>query len=188
MAEAINPYGPPKAEVADVVAVTEAMAAAEAIRKVYFRGEAMVRSFGAVYCFAGIVIGGLVVAVLADSHGHFRNPRDAIIYLALCPVLAVLAFFVGRGLLALRPWARTMAVLFAFVILLDFPIGTLISGYILYLLLSEKGRRIFRNDYGEIVAATPHIKFKIPLRFLIVLGVFGLLLAAGLAFAIYQHH
>ncbi len=78
--------------------------------------------------------------------------------------------------------------LFAFVTLLDFPIGTLISGYILYLLLSEKGRRIFRSDYAEIVAATPQIKFKIPLRFFIVLGVSGLLLAAGLAFAIYRHH
>ena len=44
--------------------------------------------------------------------------------------------------------------------LLSFPVGTIINGYILYLLFSKKGERVFSADYQAIVDATPHIKYK----------------------------
>jgi len=39
-------------------------------------------------------------------------------------------------------------------------VGTLINGYILWLVLSKKGRFILSKDYAAIVAATPHVKYR----------------------------
>ena len=44
--------------------------------------------------------------------------------------------------------------------LIGFPIGTLISAYILYLLGSQKGVQVFSDEYAEVIAATPHIKYR----------------------------
>jgi hypothetical protein len=68
--------------------------------------------------------------------------------------------FIGFGLNKLKSWARISAALFAGVGLLAFPIGTLINGYILYLLLSAKGKMVFSDEYREIIEQTPEIKYK----------------------------
>ena len=44
--------------------------------------------------------------------------------------------------------------------LLGFPIGTLISAYFLYLLLSEKGSYVFSDAYKQVIAQTPHMRYK----------------------------
>ena len=44
-----------------------------------------------------------------------------------------------------------------------FPIGTLINGYVLYLLLSQKGRTIFTDAYRRVVTETPHVKYRTPI-------------------------
>jgi hypothetical protein len=44
--------------------------------------------------------------------------------------------------------------------LLGFPIGTLVNAYILYLYLSKKGRTIFAPEYKDVIAATPHVKYR----------------------------
>ena len=44
--------------------------------------------------------------------------------------------------------------------LLGFPIGTIISGYILYLMLSKKGRRVYSAEYQGVIAATPQIRYR----------------------------
>jgi hypothetical protein len=93
-------------------------------------------------------------------------------------VLGALSIFVGRGIRALRPWARTTAIVLSCIGLLGFPVGTVIHGYILYLLLSQKGKRIFEPDYPEIVAATPDIKYRTSVVVWIVLGLL-LLLTVG---------
>ena len=38
--------------------------------------------------------------------------------------------------------------------------GTLIGFYMLYLLLSKKGTMVFSPEYKEIIAQTPHMKYK----------------------------
>ena len=92
--------------------------------------------------------------------------------------------FIAFGLRNLKSWGRIPAALFAGIGLLAFPIGTLINGYILYLLLSAKGRMVFSAEYREIIQQTPEIKYrtsKILLFFafllvgLIVFGVAALL-------------
>jgi hypothetical protein len=49
---------------------------------------------------------------------------------------------------------------FAFLGLIAFPIGTIINAYILYLLLSAKGKYVFSADYRAVITATPHIRYK----------------------------
>ena len=44
--------------------------------------------------------------------------------------------------------------------LIGFPVGTLISAYILYLLGCQKGVQVFSDEYAEVIAATPHIKYR----------------------------
>ena len=63
--------------------------------------------------------------------------------------------------------------------LLGFPIGTLINGYILYLFLSKKGRTIFAPAYQDVIAATPHVKY----RTSIVIWIFLALLVGLILFA-----
>ena len=48
----------------------------------------------------------------------------------------------------------------------------LIVGYILYLMLSEKGSVVFSPAYKEIIARTPHIKYRTSLILKIALAVF----------------
>jgi hypothetical protein len=60
---------------------------------------------------------------------------------------------VGIGLYRLNPKVAGPAVLVFVPLLLAFPLGTLIGGYGLYALLTEKGRRILSPEWKAIVAA-----------------------------------
>jgi len=54
--------------------------------------------------------------------------------------------------------------------LIGFPIGTLIHGYILYLYWGTKGRKVFSPEYKQIIAGTPHVKYKTSIIIWILLG------------------
>jgi hypothetical protein len=154
---AVNPYLPPNAFVADV---STADSDAEAVRQEHIKHEASVRSIGVLYYIGGVmmVLGSLalIVAGFAVPQGGAVAGAMGVVYGAF----AVLSIAVGRGLRQLRSWARTTTAVLSAIGLLGIPIGTLINGYILYLLLAEKGKRIFEPDYADIVAATPHIKYR----------------------------
>jgi hypothetical protein len=80
----------------------------------------------------------------------------------------------------LQPRARVPATILSIVGLAAFPIGTAISGYMLYLLWSTKGSMIFSDQYGLIVRATPHVRYKTSPLVLAVAGALLLLILAGL--------
>lgn len=160
MSVEVNRYAPPTANVADVVSVGSE---AEEIRSEHIKHEASVKSIGTLYYIGGVVLVlaaiGLVVAFYVDGSSEPQLGFLAIV-LAIYAVFGIVSFVLGYGLRRLAPWARIPTVIVACIGLLGFPVGTLINGYILYLVLSEKGRRIFEPDYAEIVAATPHIKYR----------------------------
>ena len=60
----------------------------------------------------------------------------------------------------------------------------LIVGYILYLLLSPKGSVVFSPAYKEIIAQTPHIKYRTSLILKIVLVLFVSLIGLAIVGAI----
>ena len=156
MSVTTNPYAPPKARVEDVVQSTSD---ADAIRREFLKHETSVRSIGTLYYLAG---GLLCISALFLGYVYLKvqNQVPVMIITPIYVLLGVLSILLGRGIKSLRPWARTTAVVLACVGLLGVPLGTAINGYILYLLLSKKGKRIFEPDYAEIIAATPHIKYR----------------------------
>jgi hypothetical protein len=94
---------------------------------------------------------------------------------------------VGRGLRKLRPWARIASIVMSILGLLNPPTGTLVNIYILYLLFSEKGRRIFQSDYPEIVAATPDVKAKTSIVVWVFVGLLVVALLAAVLVPVFAH-
>jgi hypothetical protein len=176
MPATINPYAPPKAQVEDVVPFA---GEADAIRREHIQREAAIRSIGILYYLGG---GGLVLAAIGFLAGFGGKQLSGGLPVALFGVIFLVfglgMIFVGRGIRSLRPWARITAIVLAILLLLRPPAGTLINIYILYLLFSEKGRRIFESDYPEIVAATPDVKSRTSIVVWVFLGILVLVLLA----------
>lgn len=155
-----NPYQTPTANV-DNISLAE-VANAELIRKAHISHESSVRSIGLLYyIMGGIAALGIGAAILIPMSAN--DELNGIgIYTALSGALVVallvLYLWTGRGLRNLKPSARIVAGILAVLGLLSFPIGTLINGYFLYLLFSEKGKTVFSDDYQNVIDATPHIK------------------------------
>jgi hypothetical protein len=167
----VNPYAAPAAPVDDVPASPQA----EAIRRAHINHEASIKAVGFLYYLGGVLLtlGGVVSLVGASS-----EPSGAVVALLLV-ALGVGQLFAGWGVRALRPWGRIVGCVLSAIGLIGFPIGTLINAYILYLLLSKRGRMVFSPEYQDIIAATPHIKYRIS----IIVWIFLALLVALILFA-----
>ena len=171
MTEVANPYAAPTARLEDVGPNPEA----EAIRGAHIGHEASIKAVGILYYLGGtaVTIGAIAtVASAPDSKG--------LAVVALVGLLGVAQFFAGWGVRAFRPWGRIVGCVLSGIGLLGFPIGTLINAYILYLFLSKKGRTIFSPEYQEVIAATPHVKYKTS----IVVWIFIALVLAFIVIAI----
>lgn len=151
MADDINPYRAPTAAVADVAQDAQA----EAVRETHLSTEASLKSVGLLYYLGAI---GLFVSTLAMLASPDEGPGLGL-GLVLAALFAV-TLAVAHGLRGLRAWVRVPAIVLSVVGLLNFPVGTLISGYVLYLLLNAKGRFVLTPEYAQIVAATPHMKYR----------------------------
>jgi hypothetical protein len=182
MPATINPYAPPKAQVEDVVPYS---GEAQAIRAEHIQREASIRSIGILYYIGGVALCLLALGALAGANvplGRLGvNGRGSLAFMGIFFLaFGVGTIFVGRGLRNLQPWARIASIVIAILGLLNPPAGTVINIYILYLLFSEKGRRIFQSDYPEIVAATPDIKAKTSIVIWVLLGILVLVILAVL--------
>jgi hypothetical protein len=148
---------------------------AEQIRNDHVKHEASVKSVGFLYFLGAaallfLAIVGLVASVAGSPHS-IVGPGFAIFFL----LLAAGQVWVGLGLRKLRPWARIPSGILSGFGLLGFPLGTLINGYILYLLFSEKGKVVFSPEYQRVIQETPHLKYRTPVLVWILLALFLLL-------------
>ena len=171
-AEAANPYAAPAARVEDIPANPEA----EAIRRAHINHEASIKAVGFLYYLGG------AVATLAGLASVFGAPDagGGVVALLLL-ALGVGSLSGGWGVRALQPWGRVLGCVLSGIGLLGFPVGTLINGYVLYLLLSKKGRTIFAPAYKDVIAATPHVRYRTSILVWIFLAiVLGLLVLAVL--------
>jgi len=172
MSNAVNPYAAPAAPVDDVPANPEA----DAIRRAHINHEASIKAVGFLYYLGGVL---LTLGGVASLVGAPRAAAGAAIALLLV-VVGIGQLFAGWGVRSLRPWGRIVGCVLSAIGLLGFPIGTVISGYILYLLLSKKGRTIFTPGYQDVIAATPHVKYRTSILVWIFLAVLaGLILLAA---------
>ena len=157
----------------------------ESIRKQYLSHEASVKSIGLLYWLGGIILLLVTVVYLIGGVRMMLDPKTV----PGGAVLLVLAIFVGSlavfqitvamAIGKLKPWSRIAATVLSCIGLLGFPIGTLINGYFLYLLQSKKGEYVFSAPYQQVIAATPHIKYKTSIVVWILLGILLVLIGMG---------
>lgn len=134
------------------------------------------------------VIASGVPAQMANQNAPVpnTNPAAAGLFVALMGLvflaISVLQLLGGRAMQTLNPKGKVLAIIISAIGLLGFPCGTLLSTYLLYLLLSTKGEMVFSDRYKEIIQATPHIKYRTSIIVWIFLFILiGVILAAIIA-------
>lgn len=140
----------------------------EQIRRDHLSHESSIQSVGFL-CFLGAVACLLAGTALSAS----SRPWPGVFLLLLGGVYA----WTGFGLRRLERWSRVAAGVFSGLALLNFPIGTLLGVYILYLLFSTKGAMVFSDQYKQVIKDTPHLRYRTPIVGWILLAVLVLLLA-----------
>ena len=73
-------------------------------------------------------------------------------FVAIFALFGVISIVAGIGLLSRKSWARTLGIVAAVLTLFNFPIGTLIGGYALWVLFNEETRR----EFGAAAPETAH--------------------------------
>ncbi len=145
-----NPYQAPAADLDDVADRSDtAQLTAELVRRDHIQHEASLKAVGLLFWLSG---------AMAGAAGFLQAGQP--LWMAVLLLLAAGYIITGTGLRKLRSNARLPATLLATLGLLGFPVGTVVNAYILYLLHSHRGQRIFAEDYAQIIALTPHIKYK----------------------------
>jgi hypothetical protein len=168
-----NPYQAPVAAVGDV---DGPVGDAERIRREHIGHERQLRAVGTLYLFGGLLglIGGL--ALLVATLGSEPFVGVAVVMAAVYLVISIGALVVGWGYRKLAPWVRIPGTALAAVGLLGIPIGTIISLAILWMIWSAKGKVVLSPDYAAIVAATPHVRYRMTVVDWIVWGLLAAVL------------
>ncbi|MDV6033499.1 MAG: hypothetical protein F9B45_26100 [Phycisphaera sp. RhM] len=162
---ALNPYAP-----TSHVSETEGFESdVESFRRRYLSHEASIKSIGVLYLIPGVLMlvffvgmaGVAAVSLLVDGNGmQGMGLVEAALVVGLYGGLGAVQIYTGLGLRRFKIAARRLATVFSTIGLLMFPIGTLINGYILYLLQSQKGKVVFSESYQDAIRRTPHIKYQ----------------------------
>lgn len=161
----------------------------EALRRQHLNHEASIKSIGMLY-YIGTVFCLVVAAFTFFSLALVAPDRfngelsGALISIAIFGSIGLAQGVVGYYLRKLNPKARPWAIVLSLIGLIGFPIGTLINLYFLYLLISKKGAFVLSEEYQQIVAATPHIKYKTSIVVWIFLGLLFVLIVLGVVAAI----
>lgn len=184
-----NPYAPTAVQSPEK---SGGVVGAEETRNYHLSHEASVKSIGFLYLLGGFfgtllgigyVIGG--ISMMSNPPANAGELGFILIPLGIFVLaISVFQFSTGLGLRKLKSWARISGIVLSCLGLLGFPIGTLISVYILYLLVSKKGQFVFTDEYQQVMAATPHIKYKTSVVVWIFLGLLVVLFLIGIFAAV----
>ena len=177
-----NPYAPSGSSYGDAsLDANFDLSQAELIRKSHLSHEANIQGFGCLYTLGGIlgILGAISyvgIGILVMAGGVVPKGLEFMVFGAggdrlvsgglttlvgvIFLAIAVAQLFAGRSMQTLNPSGKILAIVVAAIGMLQFPCGTLISGYLLYLLVSAKGRTVFSSAYKEVMQATPHIRYR----------------------------
>ena len=126
---------------------------------------------------------GIIVSVMGALNQQTSFAFEIIGLSAVYMVIGLLQIIVGRGLRKFTSNGKIGGIIFGMIGLLGIPIGTLISGYMLYLLLSAKGKFIFSPQYQEVLKATPHIVYKTSTIVMVLGGLLVIVFALAMVFS-----
>ena len=177
-----NPYAPSGSSYGDAsLDANFDLSQAELIRKSHLSHEANIQGFGCLYTLGGIlgILGAIFyvgIGIFVMAGGVVPKKLEFMVFGAggdrlvsgglttlvgvIFLAIAVAQLFAGRSMQTLNPSGKILAIVVAAIGMLQFPCGTLISGYLLYLLVSAKGRTVFSSAYKEVMQATPHIRYR----------------------------
>ena len=186
-----NPYA---ASSVSYISEMIGIGSAEDIRSFHLSHEGAIKSFGALFILgaAGLVIGGAFMFALAVS--QILNPDSNAPQGREFTLLGIAMFYVcfsagqgyaAWGLRTLNPSGRIIGTVWGAIGLIEFPLGTLMSIYLLYLLWSKKGATVFSEPYKDVILATPHIKYKTSIIVWVFVGILVLFLLLALAAAVF---
>lgn len=197
-----NPYQAPVSVAQPPPLQHSADAGAVAIREAHIVHEASVKGLGLLQIIVGALmslggVGMLAIGVVSTEGAQFLI-AGAIFYLAF----GLLGIFTGLSLRGLRVWARVVTIIFASLGLLSGIIGVImpphwfallplaINGYVFALMISAKSRMVFSDDYKQIIAVTPWIRYRSKLLWilLVILGLFILVIIALAALNVKTPH
>ena len=139
-----------------------------AIRSSHILHEAAVRSMGVLYLFAA----GFALIQAAVFISRTANYPRIMPYVVVPSVLLVAGMvWIGLGLRKLKRPARNVAIILSAMALIAVPIGTVLGAWNLHLLLSRKGKMVFSPEYQDAIAATPELRCKSPLPWMILIAI-----------------
>lgn len=159
---------------------------AASIRRMHLNHEANIKAIGMLY-YIGVFSTLLVFALWLTGTIKLDKLGIRASAVEFSAAVAVFYIWVAHGLRALDPGVKIPAGILAGIGLLGFPIGTLINGFVLYLLFSKKGAMVFSDEYKQVIAATPHIKYRTSIIVWFFVALLVLLILLGVA-AVLSHH
>lgn len=153
-----SPYAPPLTEVSDPQPAN--LSEVEELRRDHLRHEIQLKSVGALYYFSGTMLLLSAIVMWLSPEFSTGSGTSLVTFFVFYFGLSTLVLALGFGLRRLQSWVRIPTTVISAVGLIGFPIGTLINGWILYLLFCAKGRLVLSKPYQAVIAKTPHIKYK----------------------------
>jgi hypothetical protein len=108
-------------------------------------GRALLLGFGAVAAFFGMGLGAVGTLLVGDIFTSIGLGIGAVLTGLFMGALALASLVVGLGLLGRKGWARYVAILLSLFGLFNWPVGTIISGYTLWVLFHDDTKRMFSS-------------------------------------------
>jgi len=98
--------------------------------------------------FSSLFFGALATLVGASQEEHAAVGRavlglTGLAFTAFLVVTSSVSLVCGWGLLRRRPWARILGIILAAVCLIQFPLGTIVGAYGLWVLFNKKTEAMF---------------------------------------------
>lgn len=147
-----NPYAAPKSHPLSSEVSTD-----ESNRRLLIRHETSVKSISTLN-FLAVIAGSLIAIGLL---GEISSALDLVISIVVIG-LTVMNLVAGINIRRLNRTGRVLnGILFGIGLILV-PVGTLISVYALWLLFGKKGRKIFSEEYRDLIGRTPLVKYRTP--------------------------
>lgn len=165
-----NPYAP-----TSFVSETDGLESdVDAFRNRYLSHEASIKSIGILYMISGVMLLILFLVMVGEAFSvagvqgqngaplQFSGRGFGAIFVAFVIYAASGALFcyAGWGIRKFKKVPKIIVTVLSAIGLIGFPFGTVINGYVLYLLHGQKGKVVFSDRYQEVIRQTPHIKYK----------------------------
>ena len=107
--------------------------------------------FGALGVLGAVVFGGFgaIVGLFSGDSGGLMAGGIMGLLAIFFGLLSLPSLLGGWGLINYKPWARIVVILLSVLNLLNIPVGTLIGGYSLWVLLNDETQQILRARGGQ---------------------------------------